>query len=100
RAVCGGDVGGDAKVGEVIQAARKCVDEFAADFAHTVQLRKRARRLLQPHPRANTLSCDAPARVRHVTEAPAWRVEYPFVVLAPDAETEVPALVRACIELG
>jgi FAD/FMN-containing dehydrogenase/Fe-S oxidoreductase len=94
------DTGRDAKVGELIQAARKCVDEFAADFARTVQLRKRARRLLERYTRTDNIRFDAFARVSHVTDATDWRVEYPFVVLAPDAETEVPALVRACIELG
>jgi len=94
------DAGRDAKVGELIQAARKCVDEFAADFARTVQLRKRARRLLERHTRADNIRFDAFARVSHVTDATDWRVEYPFLVLAPDAETEVPALVRACVELG
>ncbi|HEV8330788.1 MAG TPA: DUF3683 domain-containing protein [Steroidobacteraceae bacterium] len=94
------DVARDAKVGELIQAARKSVDEFAADFARTVQLRKRARRLLERHTRADNIRFDAFARVSHVTDATDWRVEYPFVVLAPDAEAEIPALVRACIELG
>ncbi|HKS58147.1 MAG TPA: FAD/FMN-binding oxidoreductase [Steroidobacteraceae bacterium] len=90
----------DAKVGELMQAARKSVDDFAADFARTVQLRKRARRLLERHTRADNIRFDAFARVSHVTDATDWRVEYPFVVLAPDAEEEIPALVRACIELG
>jgi FAD/FMN-containing dehydrogenase/Fe-S oxidoreductase len=95
-----GDVARDGKVGELIQAARKCVDEFAEDFARTVQLRKRARRLLERHTRADNIRFDAFARVSHVTDATDWRVEYPFVVLAPDTEAEIPALVRACIELG
>ncbi len=43
---------------------------------------------------------DPYARVSHVTDATDWRVEFPFVVLAPDSELEIPALVRACIELG
>jgi FAD/FMN-containing dehydrogenase/Fe-S oxidoreductase len=94
------DLTRDARVGELLQAARKCVDEFAADFARTVQLRKRARRLLERHTRADNIRFDAFARVSHVTDATDWRVEYPFLVLAPDAEAEVPALVRACIELG
>src|SRR5262245_50032259 len=94
------DAGRDAKVGELIQAARKSVDEFAADFARTVQLRKRARRLLERYTRADNIRFDAFARVSHVTDATDWRIEYPFVVLAPDAESEIPALVRACIELG
>jgi FAD/FMN-containing dehydrogenase/Fe-S oxidoreductase len=94
------DVDRDRKVGELLQAARKSVDDFAADFTRTVQLRKRARRLLERHTRADNVRFDAFARVSHVTDATDWRVEYPFVVLAPDAETEIPALVRACIELG
>src|SRR5690606_8862187 len=39
------------------------------------------------------------SRVSHVTDATDWRVEYPFVVLTPDSETEIAALVRACIAL-
>jgi FAD/FMN-containing dehydrogenase/Fe-S oxidoreductase len=43
---------------------------------------------------------DAFARVSHVTDATDWRVEYPFLVLNPDREDEIPRLVRDCIELG
>ena len=46
-------------------------------------LRKRARRLLERHTRADNVRFDAFARVSHVTDATDWRVEYPFVVLAP-----------------
>src|SRR3546814_9844164 len=42
---------------------------------------------------------DGLSRVSHVTDATDWRVEYPFVVLTPDNEDEMAALVRACIEL-
>src|SRR3546814_2881716 len=42
---------------------------------------------------------DGLSRVSHVTDATDWRVEYPFVVLTPDTEGEMAALVRACIEL-
>jgi FAD/FMN-containing dehydrogenase len=38
--------------------------------------------------------------VSHVTDATDWRVEYPFVVLTPDTEAEMAALVKGCIELG
>ncbi|HTJ15170.1 MAG TPA: FAD/FMN-binding oxidoreductase [Steroidobacteraceae bacterium] len=93
------DVERDRKVAELLQAARRCVHDFAEDFTRTVQLRKRARRLLERHTRADNIRFDAFARVSHVTDATDWRVDYPFVVLAPDAETEIPALVRACIEL-
>ena len=43
---------------------------------------------------------DGLARVSHVTDATDWRVEYPFVVLTPDSEAEIPGLVKGCIELG
>jgi FAD/FMN-containing dehydrogenase len=35
-----------------------------------------------------------------VTDATDWRVEYPFVVLTPDTESEMAALVKALIALG
>ncbi|GAB4466512.1 MAG: FAD/FMN-binding oxidoreductase [Burkholderiaceae bacterium] len=90
----------DAKVGQLLDAARACVAKFEQDFRDDGDLRKRARRLLARHTRADNV-CFAPyARVSHVTDATDWRVEYPFVVLTPDREAEVPALVRACIELG
>jgi FAD/FMN-containing dehydrogenase len=65
-----------------------------------IDLRKRARRLLVRHTREDNIRFDAFARVSHVTDATDWRVEYPFVVLSPDAESEIPALVRSCIQLG
>jgi FAD/FMN-containing dehydrogenase/Fe-S oxidoreductase len=90
----------DRKVGELLQAARRAVESFANDFDRLVQLRKRARRLLERHTRDDNIRFDAFARVSHVTDATDWRIEYPFLVLSPDTEAEIPALVRDCIELG
>jgi len=90
----------DRKVAALLQAARKAVESFATEFDHVAALRKRARKQLERHTRADNIRFDAFARVSHVTDATDWRIEYPFVVLAPDAENEVPALVRTCIELG
>lgn len=90
----------DRKVGELLQAARRAVESFATDFDRLVQLRKRARRLLERHTRDDNIRFDAFARVSHVTDATDWRIEYPFLVLSPDTEAEIPALVRDCIELG
>ncbi len=47
----------------------------------------------------DNIKFDGLSRVSHVTDATDWRVEYPFVVLTPDTENEIAALVRACIEL-
>lgn len=90
----------DRKVGELLQAARAAVQSFEREFERTIDLRKRARRLLVRYTREDNIRFDAFARVSHVTDATDWRVEYPFLVLSPDAENEIPALVRSCIQLG
>ncbi len=90
----------DRKVGALLEAARDAVRAFEAAFEETFELRRRARRLLARHTRADNVCFDAFARVSHVTDATDWRVEYPFVVLNPDREDEIPRLVRDCIELG
>jgi len=90
----------DAKVGRLLEAARAAVTAFEQSFADTDELRRRARRELGRHTRADNLCFDPYARVSHATDATDWRVEIPFVVLTPDAEDEVPGLVRACITLG
>ena len=94
------DVERDSKVGQLLAAARKAVQSFEEEFRSTWDLRKKARRLLSRHTRNDNVRFDGYARVTHVTDATDWRVEYPFVVLHPDSEDEVPGLVRACIELG
>jgi FAD/FMN-containing dehydrogenase/Fe-S oxidoreductase len=88
------------KVAELLEAARTSVRNFENDFATVSALRMRARRLLSKYTREDNVRFDAFARVSHVTDATDWRVEYPFVVLMPDRGQEIPALVRACIELG
>ena len=87
-------------VGELLAAARGAVGSFESDFDEWMALRRRTLRALRRHTRADNIRFDAYARVSHVTDATDWRVEYPFVVLMPDSEAEIPALVRECIELG
>jgi FAD/FMN-containing dehydrogenase/Fe-S oxidoreductase len=90
----------DGRVARLLDAARLAVREFASSFETTEALRRRAKRLLRRHTRADNVCFDPYARVSHSTDATDWRVEIPFVVLAPDTEDEIPGLVRACIELG
>jgi FAD/FMN-containing dehydrogenase/Fe-S oxidoreductase len=89
-----------AKVAQLIQSAAAAVDRFEAHFAKTAELRRRSMKVLARHTRKDNVCFDGYARVAHVTDATDWRVEYPFVVLYPDTEEEVGALVRGCIELG
>ncbi|MGE4369015.1 MAG: DUF3683 domain-containing protein [Burkholderiaceae bacterium] len=89
----------DAKVAGLLSAARQAVAEFERDFSNTRELRKKAVRRLSRITHKDNIKFDGLSRVSHVTDATDWRVEYPFVVLTPDTEDEIAALVRACIEL-
>jgi FAD/FMN-containing dehydrogenase/Fe-S oxidoreductase len=86
-------------VRRLLQLARAAVDQFADEFEQTLELRKRVLRVLGRITRRDNIQFDGLARVSHVTDATDWRVEYPFVVLNPDSEEEIAALVRACIAL-
>ncbi len=86
-------------VKRLLELARTAVDRFSNDFEETLQLRKRALRVLSRITRRDNIQFDGLARVSHVTDATDWRVEYPFVVLNPDTEEEIAALVRACTDL-
>ena len=83
----------------LVQAAESAVNRFEADFATTAlkreQILARLSKITKPH----NIMFDGLARVVHVTDATDWRVEYPFVVVNPDKESEVAPLVRALIEL-
>ena len=90
----------DVKVGQLLRAAGEAVLQFERHFEELEQMRKKARRLFLKHTRKDNIRFDAFSRVSHVTDATDWRVELPFVVLAPDTEAETAALVRDCMELG
>jgi len=95
-----GDSARDAKVVTLLELARAAVRRFDAHFDDLTAMRRRAKRRFAGLTRADNVRFDAFARVSHVTDATDWRVELPFLVLIPDSEAEVPALVRTCIELG
>lgn len=84
----------------LIERARTAVRAFEADFRETRRRRRRVRRRLARHTRKDNIAFDGLARVSHVTDATDWRVELPFVVLTPDSEEEMAALVAACFEEG
>ncbi len=88
------------KVKFLLARAHEAVNAFESEFEETLKLRRRAARLLSRFTRRDNIAFDGLARVSHVTDATDWRVEYPFVVISPDAEEEVAPLVGACIELG
>jgi FAD/FMN-containing dehydrogenase/heterodisulfide reductase subunit B len=87
-------------VAQLLQAARKAVDDFAREFEQTHELRKRAQKVLGRYTNKRNIRFDGMHRTSHVTDATDWRVEYPFLVLLPDSEDEMAGLVKGCIELG
>ena len=89
----------DSKVAGLLSAARIAVRDFDNDFTLAHELRKQVVRKLTRITAKDNVKFDGLSRVSHVTDATDWRVEYPFVVLTPDSEEEIAALVRACIEL-
>ncbi|MDD4881687.1 MAG: DUF3683 domain-containing protein, partial [Gallionellaceae bacterium] len=91
---------GNERVGALLTLAHRAVDAFAVRFTETASLRRDLLHRLAHATRRDNIAFDGYARVSHVTDATDWRVEYPFVVLYPDTEDEIPALVRACIEAG
>lgn len=90
----------DASVGELLKHAQAAVASFANQFDRVAELRRRTVRVLSRHTAKDNIKFDGLSRVSHVTDATDWRVEYPFVVLTPDTEAEMAALVKHCIELG
>jgi hypothetical protein len=74
---------------------------FEQWFEETRSLRKKAfRRCWRATPASDNICFDGLARVSHVTDATDWRVEYPFVVLAPDTEEEMAPLVARLHRTG
>ncbi|EGY51835.1 DUF3683 domain-containing protein [Neisseria shayeganii] len=83
----------------LVQAAESAVNRFADSFATTQLKRAQILERLSKITKKHNIMFDGLARVVHVTDATDWRVEYPFVVINPDKESEVAPLVRALIEL-
>jgi FAD/FMN-containing dehydrogenase/Fe-S oxidoreductase len=90
----------DSLVDELLKAASQAVESFDAAFVETAALRRKAQRALARLTAKDNIKFDGLSRVSHVTDATDWRVEYPFVVLTPDTEVEMAALVKGCVELG
>ena len=85
---------------ELLGAARRAVIEFSDRLDHQLKLRHTTRRNLTGKTRRDNIDFSPIARVAHATDATDWRVEIPFVVIAPDLEDEVAPLVGACIDSG
>ncbi|MBE9560310.1 MAG: DUF3683 domain-containing protein, partial [Proteobacteria bacterium] len=76
------------------------IKNFEQSLLTQISLRQKSRKILGKITSSNNIDFSALARVSHSTDATDWRIAMPFVVIKPDTEQEVAAIVRACIELG
>jgi FAD/FMN-containing dehydrogenase/Fe-S oxidoreductase len=90
----------NARAADLLAAARSSVKRFAAQFEADAELRRRISKRLAGITRGDNINFGGLARVSHATDATDWRVEMPFVVITPDTEAEVAAIVAACIDCG
>jgi len=84
---------------DLVESVHTAVRKFAAWFPTQKKLRAAALQRFRKITAKDNVLFDGLSRVSHVTDATDWRVALPFVVLTPDTEEEIAALVRACIEL-
>ena len=85
---------------QLLNAARQAVHDFENRFDTNKELQHKVRRALTGITRKDNVDFGGLARVSHSTDATDWRVEMPFVVITPDREDEVAAIVRACLDCG
>jgi len=84
----------------LLDAARNAVEKFSATFIQNSDLRRKVTSALSRVTRRDNVDFGGLARVTHATDATDWRVEMPFVVICPDQEKEVAAIVETCIDCG
>jgi len=91
---------GNEKALKLLEAARKAVASFAERLGSNLVLRRKVAKQLRKITPKDNIDFGGLARVSHATDATDWRVEHPFVVIYPDQEEEVAAIVKGCIKLG
>ena len=88
------------KVLQLLEATDQAVDEFKHYLSAFKNNKDRVEKALLRVTHKNNIRFDALSRSAHSTDATDWRVEYPQVVITPDTEIEIAAIVKVCIELG
>lgn len=78
----------------------EAIQNFEQGLLDQIALRQKSRKVLGKITSSHNIDFSGLARVAHSTDATDWRIAMPFVVIKPDTEHEVAAIVRACIELG
>ena len=84
---------------QLANGTRNAIRDFEKSLNNQRTTRQRIRKHLSRVTRADNIDFSGLARVSHATDASDWRVEFPLVVITPDSEPEVLAIVKSCIEM-
>ncbi len=80
-------------------AAYQLVEQFSQWLNQQAHLQHVVFKKLAKVTHKDNICFDGLSRVSHVTDATDWRVEYPLVIIYPDSEKELAAIIAACIKL-
>ena len=83
----------------LLEKVLKAVVVFEDWLTSQKALRERTFKTLCKITHKDNIDFSGLARISHATDATDWRVELPLVVIAPDTEDEVLAIVKACMQL-
>lgn len=84
----------------LLKSAELAVDRFKLCLSEFQHNKNRIKKALLKVTHNNNIRFDALSRASHSTDATDWRVEYPAVVITPDTELEIAAIIKTCIKLG
>lgn len=84
---------------QLANRARQAVEKFETELTQMGNMRQRVARKLEQVTRKDNIDFSGLGRVSHVTDASDWRVEYPLVVIYPQSEQQVMAVVQCLLEL-
>ena len=84
----------------LVTATQSAIKDFEEQFTQETKLRRKTTQHLTRITRRDNINFGGLAKVSHVTDASDWRVEYPFVVITPDSESEMAKIVSTCVKAG
>jgi len=91
---------GNQSVIELVDRCCRLLDEVENEIAATPRKRKAFRKVVGNVIGESNVFFDPFTRVGHATDATDWRLYLPFAVVCPDAEMQVPDLIRTISQLG
>lgn len=91
---------GNPQTSYLIENTRRRIREYIEDFYNEKKKRRKVLNILKNSTAEKNIQFGAFHKIAHSTDASDWRVENPFVVVYPDTEKEIPAIVRGAQKAG